>query len=65
MIGLYASEHELQMLRNEFVRVTGDVQTYLRRLDKALNNLTAENCPLSPCEGCLLTRCVLRKVKHS
>ena len=52
---------ELEELTMAFDRKTLATKNDIQRLNAILENLTAETCPLSPCDDCLMIRCMLRR----
>ena len=56
-------DQELDRLAKAFHATAADTLLKLKRLNGVLQKLTAETCPLSPCEDCVLVKCMLRRVK--
>ena len=48
-------------LMKEFNKTSNEVLDKAAKLNSLLQVLTAENCPLSPCEDCILIKCALRR----
>ena len=62
--GIREGETEMTtaQLMKEFTAKSAEVLQQVSRLNDILQDLTPENCPLSPCEGCVLVKCTLRRI---
>lgn len=52
---------ELERLAMTFNQKAMAAKNDVQRLNSILENITAETCPLSPCDDCLMIRCMLRR----
>lgn len=52
---------ELDQLAATFNQKVQATKNDVRRLNSILETITAETCPLSPCDDCVLVRCMLRR----
>lgn len=52
---------ELAKLAASFDQKMTAAKNDVRRLNSILETITAETCPLSPCDDCVLVRCMLRR----
>jgi len=61
----FGRENYTSHLLDTFRKCAAEAESSADALDDLINNLTAENCPLSPCDGCHITGCKLRLKKLS
>jgi len=54
--------NETTILMREFNDKVASAQEQARKLNEILQDLTADTCPLSPCDDCVLVRCALRRL---
>jgi len=48
-------------LMQEFIIKALGAKDQIKRLNAVMQNLSAENCPLSPCDDCVLVKCMFRR----
>ena len=51
-------------LMKEFTKKSTEVRQQALKLNDILQDITADNCPLSPCNNCILVRCALRRIAN-
>ena len=60
---MIAHDKDLETLAKTFHAAAADATVKMKRLNVILDGLTAETCPLSPCNDCMLIKCMLRREK--